>query len=111
MGRLPERAGYSAYGRLAQMTTVRDVFSEQDHAGGDHAERRRTGRDTTSADGTQETHDTLEHRVRNLEQRVETLTAAVRALAEGLEPSPGNGAADGGRGARLAHEILLSRGL
>ncbi|WP_345012634.1 hypothetical protein [Streptomyces shaanxiensis] len=70
--------------------------------------------DTTGAGGTQETHDTLEQRVRNLEQRVETLTAAVRALAEGLELSPSNGADDGGRGARgarLAHEILLSRGL
>lgn len=71
--------------------------------------------DTTGADGTQETtQHTLDQRVRNLEQRVETLTAAVRALAEGLEPSPSNGADDGGRGARgarLAHEILLSRGL
>ncbi|MGW0822692.1 hypothetical protein [Streptomyces sp. NPDC002845] len=56
----------------------------------------------------------LEQRVRSLEKQMDTLVQAVRALTEGLERSPGNGAGDGdssARGARLAHEILLSQGL
>ncbi|WP_405653275.1 hypothetical protein [Streptomyces sp. NBC_00019] len=56
----------------------------------------------------------LEQRVRILEDQVDTLGLAVRALIEGLERAPGNGTGDDGRavrGARLAHGILLSRGL
>ncbi|MCX4853883.1 hypothetical protein OG426_53750 [Streptomyces canus] len=55
----------------------------------------------------------LEQRVRALEERVDTLALAVRALVEGLERAPGH-AGGGGRaahGAGLAHNILLSRGL
>jgi hypothetical protein len=58
------------------------------------------------------TPKTLERRVRALEERVDTLTLAVRALVEGLERAPGP-AGGGGRaahGAGRAHDILVSRG-
>lgn len=55
-----------------------------------------------------------EERLRVLEAQVQTLAQALRALAGGLEeppiqePEPGKAAA---RGARLAHELLLTQGL
>ena len=55
-----------------------------------------------------------EERLRVLEAQVQTLAQALRALAGGLEepptqePEPATAAA---RGARLAHELLLSQGL
>ncbi|MGW7363496.1 hypothetical protein ACWGI8_08720 [Streptomyces sp. NPDC054841] len=52
--------------------------------------------------------------MRLLESQVETLAGAIRALAEGLEEIPSQDAEREGqpaRGARLAHELLLSQGL
>ncbi len=55
-----------------------------------------------------------EERLRVLEAQVQTLAQALRALAGGLEEPPtqepelGKAAA---RGARLAHELLLTQGL
>ncbi|WP_230195896.1 hypothetical protein [Streptomyces coriariae] len=48
-----------------------------------------------------------------LEEQVSTLAEAVRALAHGLEsiPSQDNPPEEVARGARLAHELLLSQGL
>lgn len=45
---------------------------------------------------------------------MDSLGLALRALARGLEDSPGDGVGNGersARGARQAHDILLSRGL
>ncbi|MDN3028976.1 hypothetical protein [Streptomyces sp. S.PB5] len=72
---------------------------------------------TNAVAGTGQTPDTteqLEQRVHTLETQVDSLVLAVRALVEGLERTPGNETGDVGRSARsarLAHEILLSRGL
>ncbi|MER6143975.1 hypothetical protein ABT174_28715 [Streptomyces sparsogenes] len=56
-----------------------------------------------------------EDRLRLLETQVQTLADAVRALAQGLEPIPTQdptlAAQAAARGARLAHELLLSQGL
>lgn len=55
-----------------------------------------------------------EERLRLLEVQVSTLADAVRALARGLENVPTEGVSRGeeaSRGARMAHEILLSQKL
>lgn len=56
-----------------------------------------------------------EERLRLLETHVQTLADAVRALAQGLENIPTQddalAAEAAARGARLAHELLLSQGL
>ncbi|MGY0064705.1 hypothetical protein ACWY4P_51160 [Streptomyces sp. LZ34] len=56
-----------------------------------------------------------EDRLRLLETHVQTLADAVRALAQGLEDIPTQddapAAEAAARGARLAHELLLSQGL
>ena len=57
---------------------------------------------------------TPDDRLRLLESQVQTLAQAVRALAEGLEENPSEDtetAAEAARGARLAHELLLSQGM
>jgi hypothetical protein len=55
----------------------------------------------------------LESRMLRLETRDDALLEALRVLLTGLESSPGLGAFDDpvARGARLARELLLSRGL
>ncbi|WP_329625812.1 hypothetical protein OG357_36750 [Streptomyces sp. NBC_01255] len=53
-------------------------------------------------------------RLRILEDQVQVLAQAVRALAEGLEDIPSQDTdreKQAARGARLAHELLLSQGL
>lgn len=53
-------------------------------------------------------------RLRILESQVQVLAQAVKALAEGLEEIPSQDAdreRQATRGARLAHELLLSQGL
>ncbi|WP_024755163.1 hypothetical protein [Streptomyces exfoliatus] len=53
-------------------------------------------------------------RLRTLEAQVQVLAQAVRALAEGLEEIPSQDTdreKQAARGARLAHELLLSQGL
>jgi hypothetical protein len=53
-------------------------------------------------------------RLSRLEAQVATLAEAVRALARGLEGTPSQETLpteEAARGARLAHEILLSQGL
>ncbi|MEU5099167.1 hypothetical protein [Streptomyces sp. NPDC020996] len=54
-----------------------------------------------------------EARLSRLEAQVATLAEAVRVLARGLENVPSEEAApeDAARGARFAHELLLSQGL
>lgn len=56
-----------------------------------------------------------EERLSLLEAQVSTLADAVRALARGLENIPTEDASQAeeaaSRGARMAHEILLSQGL
>jgi hypothetical protein len=54
-----------------------------------------------------------EARLSRLEAQVTTLAEAVRALARGLEniPSEDVPPEEAERGARLAHELLLSQGL
>ncbi|WP_327315800.1 hypothetical protein [Streptomyces sp. NBC_01235] len=54
-----------------------------------------------------------EARLSRLEAQVATLAEAVRALAQGLESIPSEDTApeEAARGARLAHELLLSQGL
>ncbi|WP_340377342.1 hypothetical protein U5640_21190 [Streptomyces sp. SS7] len=54
-----------------------------------------------------------EARLSLLETQVTALAEAVRALAQGLEsvPSEDTPPEDAARGARLAHELLLSQGL
>ncbi|MFF8847896.1 hypothetical protein ACF08N_35185 [Streptomyces sp. NPDC015127] len=54
-----------------------------------------------------------EARLSRLEAQVATLAEAIRALARGLEDIPSEDVPpeEGARGARLAHEILLSQGL
>ncbi|MEU5272538.1 hypothetical protein [Streptomyces hygroscopicus] len=54
-----------------------------------------------------------EDRLSRLEAQVATLAEAVRALAHGLENVPSEDVApeEAARGARLAHELLLSQGL
>ncbi|WP_149828310.1 hypothetical protein [Streptomyces tailanensis] len=54
-----------------------------------------------------------EARLSRLEAQVATLAEAVRALARGLEniPSENVPPQEAERGARLAHELLLSQGL
>ncbi|MGW2355082.1 hypothetical protein [Actinacidiphila glaucinigra] len=57
---------------------------------------------------------TSEMRLQRLESQVSTLAEAVRALAHGLEAAPSRDAAladEAARGARLAHELLLSQQL
>ncbi|MFH8576552.1 hypothetical protein OHB11_35540 [Streptomyces zaomyceticus] len=53
-------------------------------------------------------------KLRTLEAQVQVLAQAVRALAEGLEEIPSQDTdreKQAARGARLAHELLLSEGL
>lgn len=53
-------------------------------------------------------------RLRILESQVQVLAQAVKALAEGLEDIPSQDTErdkQAARGARLAHELLLSQGL
>lgn len=52
-------------------------------------------------------------RLSRLETQVATLAEAIRALARGLESTPSEDVSpeEGARGARLAHELLLSQGL
>ncbi|MER5202152.1 hypothetical protein [Streptomyces sp. NPDC002825] len=53
-------------------------------------------------------------RLRTLENQVQVLAQAVKALAEGLEEIPSEDTEmkkQAARGARLAHELLLSQGL
>jgi len=54
-----------------------------------------------------------EARLSRLEAQVATLADAVRVLARGLENIPSEDVPPGeaARGARLAHELLLSQGL
>lgn len=55
-----------------------------------------------------------DERLRQLEAQVQTLAQAVRALAQGLEKSPTQELPmdeQAARGARLAHELLLTQGL
>ncbi|MGC9541306.1 hypothetical protein [Streptomyces sp. UG1] len=54
-----------------------------------------------------------EDRLSRLEAQVATLAEAVRVLARGLEniPSQDVSPEEAERGARLAHELLLSQGL
>lgn len=54
-----------------------------------------------------------EARLSRLEAQVATLAEAVRVLARGLENIPSEDVPPGeaARGARLAHELLLSQGL
>ncbi|MCX2925583.1 hypothetical protein [Streptomyces sp. NEAU-W12] len=54
-----------------------------------------------------------EARLSRLEAQVATLAEAVRALARGLEslPSEDTPPEEAARGARLAHELLLSEGM
>ncbi|WP_431961420.1 hypothetical protein [Actinacidiphila sp. bgisy160] len=57
---------------------------------------------------------TPEMRLERLEAQVNTLAEAVRALAHGLEAIPSQDTAladEAARGARLAHELLLSQKL
>ena len=63
----------------------------------------------------EETNTTLdpEARLGQLEAQVATLAEAIRALARGLESIPSEDVPpeEAARGARLAHELLLSQGL
>jgi hypothetical protein len=54
-----------------------------------------------------------EDRLSRLEAQVATLAEAVRVLARGLEDIPSEDVPpqEAARGARLAHELLLSQGL
>lgn len=55
-----------------------------------------------------------EERLTVLEVQVQTLAQAVRSLAQGLEEIPSHepaAAESAARGARLAHELLLSQGM
>ncbi|MDH6547046.1 hypothetical protein M2160_001179 [Streptomyces sp. SAI-117] len=54
---------------------------------------------------------TLERRMRALEEQIDILTLAVRALVEGLERAPGlpGGGGRAAKGADIAHDILRSR--
>ncbi|MFE9094733.1 hypothetical protein [Streptomyces sp. NPDC007264] len=54
-----------------------------------------------------------EARLSRLESQVATLAGAVRALAHGLEnvPAEDTPPEEAAKGARLAHELLLSQGL
>lgn len=62
-------------------------------------------------DAREEPQDT-QGRLTRLENDVEALVEAVRALVEGLEPEPTTAAENhAARGARLARELLLTRGL
>ena len=56
--------------------------------------------------------DGPETRIEELEQRVETLTDALRALIDGLADDPPRDVLDSpaARGARLAREVLLAGG-
>ncbi|WP_240136104.1 hypothetical protein [Streptomyces sp. MUM 178J] len=64
---------------------------------------------------TRNTPDTerAEDRLGVLEARVQTLAQAVRALAQGLEENPAEEEPDAtqraARGARLAHELLITQ--
>ncbi|GAB7028696.1 hypothetical protein AB0G35_23685 [Streptomyces sp. NPDC021749] len=54
-----------------------------------------------------------DERLSRLETQVQTLAEAVRTLAQGLEniPTQDPSGDEPARGARMAHELLLSRGL
>ncbi|MFD8546085.1 hypothetical protein [Streptomyces sp. NPDC059649] len=54
-----------------------------------------------------------EERLHRLETQVQTLAEAVRTLAQGLEkiPTQDPSGEEPARGARMAHELLLSQGL
>jgi hypothetical protein len=56
--------------------------------------------------------DATETRIRELEQRVETLTDALRTVIDGLADDPPRDVRDSpaARGARLAREVLLAGG-
>ncbi|NUK06874.1 hypothetical protein HRW23_08505 [Streptomyces lunaelactis] len=63
---------------------------------------------------TQNVAPNVYERLRLLESQVQVLAQAVRALAKGLEEIPSKDtimAEEAARGARLAHELLLSQGL
>lgn len=67
-----------------------------------------------TSDGTGEGSVSPDDRLRTLESQVQTLAQAVRALAQGLEEIPSQDtepAGEAARGARLAHELLLSQGM
>jgi len=69
---------------------------------------------TTGNIGSGQVAQSTDERLRLLESQVETLAGAIRALAEGLEAIPSQDTereAQSARGARLAHELLLARGL
>ncbi|NBM16122.1 hypothetical protein [Streptomyces sp. GC420] len=57
------------------------------------------------------TYDDTPERLRVLEERVDALTQALRALIDGLEGTPDRNVESdaAARGARLAHELLLSQ--
>ena len=76
-------------------------------------ESREPDRETASAAPGETGPGSREDRLSRLESQVVTLAAAVRALAHGLEHIPVQETApdEVARGARLAHELLLSRGL
>jgi hypothetical protein len=73
------------------------------------------GRGTGAAGSTTSTgQESQEERLRQLEAQVQILAQAVRALAQGLEEIPSQDTRweeQANRGARLAHELLLSQGL
>ncbi|TDC07320.1 hypothetical protein E1265_34105 [Streptomyces sp. 8K308] len=56
--------------------------------------------------------DATETRIQELEQRVETLTDALRTVLDGLADDPPRDVRDSpaARGARLAREVLLAGG-
>lgn len=71
-------------------------------------------RGTGPADGNTEGGQSPEERLSVLENQVQTLAQAVRALAQGLEERLSEDTElveQAPRGARLAHELLLAQGM
>jgi hypothetical protein len=72
------------------------------------------GRDTRVGENPTGGAPGKEDRLVSLESQVQILAEAVRALVQGLEENPSEDTRleeTARRGARLAHELLLSRGL
>lgn len=72
------------------------------------------GQGAGAAGTTSKSPEIPEERLQQLESQVQILAQAVRALAQGLEEIPSRDTRweeQATRGARLAHELLLSRGL